>query len=98
MLARMLPQANRFGDVNDAQPPAGQNFHDFVKKAELGDFVLYRITQDPAETRERSKDDPRRFDALKARMVDLHREIRAEGPVWPKAAKLERSAGSRRRR
>jgi arylsulfatase A len=93
MLARMLPQTKKFGDPSDAIPPKGQFFQDFIKKADLGDFQLYNIKKDPRESDELSTKEPTQFAVLRKKMITLHAEIRAEGPIWPGAVKPTPATG-----
>lgn len=80
ILANMLPQ--REITVNDAAPPEGMPIMDFIKEAELGNFTMYNLKEDPNETTELSQVQPEKLDELKEQMIQLHAEIRAEGPVY----------------
>jgi arylsulfatase A len=80
ILANMLPQ--REITVNDAAPPEGMPIMDFIKEAELGNFTMYNLKEDPNETTELSQVQPEKLDELKKQMIQLHAEIRAEGPVY----------------
>ena len=55
---------------------------DFIKKSELGDFTLYDLEDDPAESIEVSASQARKFEELRERMIRLHAEIREEGPRY----------------
>ncbi|MEM9280959.1 MAG: sulfatase-like hydrolase/transferase [Verrucomicrobiota bacterium] len=80
VLANMLPQ--REITMNDAAPPEGQSIMDFIREAELGNFTLYNLKEDPNETTELSQSQPEKMEELKKQMIQLHDEIRAEGPVY----------------
>ena len=80
ILANMLPQ--REIAVNDAAPPEGVSVMDFIKEAELGNFSLFNLDEDPNESNELSKAEPERLEKLKKQMVRLHEEIRSEGPFY----------------
>lgn len=80
MLANMLPQ--QAISINDARQPQGMSIMDFIKKSELGNFTMYNLDKDLSETTELSKSEPQRYESMKRRMVELHAEIRAEGPVY----------------
>jgi arylsulfatase A len=53
------------------------------RKGELSGFELYRIGNDIGESREMSRDAPEQFQALKDRLISMHREVRDESPSWP---------------
>ena len=80
ILANMLPQ--RETGINDAAPPEGQSIMDFIKQAELGNFTLYDLKNDPSETTELSDAEPGKLEEMKNAMIELHAEIRSEGPVY----------------
>jgi arylsulfatase A len=80
MLAHMSPQANA-GSIADAKPPKGWSKMKFIKEARLDGFTMYDLTKDPSESHDLSAEQPERFVKLKKRMIELHREIQAEGPV-----------------
>lgn len=81
LLATMLPQADP-GSIYDAKPPNGTTIMDFIKKAELGRFEMFNLTRDPSETKNIAKLEPEQFEKLKKKMIELHAEIRKEGPVY----------------
>ena len=81
MLATMLPQADAGAD-SDAKPPAGTSIMEFIKTAELGRFEMYNLLQDPSESENLVEKESGRFESMKRKMVELHKEIRAEGPVY----------------
>tara|TARA_Y100001934_G_scaffold11144_1_gene14213 strand:- start:9597 stop:11066 length:1470 start_codon:yes stop_codon:yes gene_type:complete len=80
MLANMLPQKEI--TVRDAAPPADVKLMDFIKDSDLGNFTLYNLSKDPAETTELSAREPEKFSSMRGRMIELHSEIRAEGPYY----------------
>ncbi len=84
MLANMLPQQEISN--NDAKQPKGMPIMDFIKQSELGNFTMYNLVEDMSETTELSKAEPQRYESMKRRMIELHAEIRAEGPVYPLGA------------
>ncbi|MEM9018790.1 MAG: sulfatase-like hydrolase/transferase, partial [Verrucomicrobiota bacterium] len=79
MLATLLPQQNP-GGFEDAIQPEGWSIMQFIKKAELGRFELFNLAEDGSEAENLSGDEPETFEAIKAKMIALHREIREEGP------------------
>ncbi|MFP6675428.1 MAG: sulfatase-like hydrolase/transferase [Pirellulaceae bacterium] len=81
MVATMLPQADP-GAVTDARQPADWTIMEFIKRAELGRFEMFNVEVDGSETTDLAEVDTRRFEAMKKKMVALHAEIRAEGPVY----------------
>jgi len=90
MLANMLPQQEVSN--NDARQPRGISIMDFIKKSELGNFTMYNLAEDLSETTELSKKEPQRYESMKRRMVELHAEIRAEGPVYELRSGQKRKA------
>ena len=54
-----------------------------MKVAELTGFELYDLTTDVAESTDVQSKFPDQFDRLREKIVELHREVRDEGPVWP---------------
>jgi arylsulfatase A len=55
---------------------------DFLKRAKLRQFELFNLRQDLGQTTDLSKSQPERLLAMKQRMIQLHREVVAEGPRW----------------
>lgn len=55
---------------------------DFIKQSELGNFTLYNLKNDILETRELSRSQAEKFDSMRRRMIQLHSEIREEGPRY----------------
>lgn len=80
VLANMLPQ-KKIG-IDDATPPNGVSRMEFIKQAELGNFTMFNLREDPNETKELSRTEPEKLNDLKRRMIQLHVEIRKEGPVY----------------
>ena len=80
ILANMLPQSTI--TINDASPPKGQSIMDFIKKADLGNFSLFNLREDPNETNDLAEKYPEKLAELKKVMIELHREIRSEGPIY----------------
>ena len=80
MLANMLPQQEVSN--NDARQPQGMSIMDFIKKSKLGNFTMYNLGEDISETVELSTREPQRYESMKRRMIELHAEIRSEGPVY----------------
>ena len=81
MLATMLPQADA-GNISDARQPSDWTIMRFIKEAELGRFEMFDLAKDPSETTNLASVDPERFKQLRKRMIELHDEIRAEGPEY----------------
>ena len=81
LVATMVPQAKP-GDISDAAVPEGWSIMEFIKKAELDRFEMYDLGRDPSEAKNVAQAQPERFAALRQRMIQLHAEIRAEGPVY----------------
>ena len=52
------------------------------KSAELADFSLYHLIDDPAETTDRKESEGGVFAAMRAEMRRLYAEVRAESPAW----------------
>ncbi|MFT4690141.1 MAG: sulfatase family protein [Verrucomicrobiia bacterium] len=80
MLANMLPQPQI--STNDARPHQGMAIMDFIKQSELGNFTLYDLRNDPTETRNLAESHAEKYSSMRQRMIELHAEIRAEGPVY----------------
>jgi len=49
---------------------------------DLGQFELYNLKEDPAESRDKTRDEPARFEAMKKELTALNAQIEAEGPDW----------------
>jgi arylsulfatase A len=81
ILATMLPQPAP-GDFADARAPQSWTIMRFIKEAELGRFEMYNVVADIAETTDLATAEPERFESMKRRMIELHAEIRAEGPSY----------------
>ena len=94
LVATMIPQADP-GAVADANQPEGWSIMEFIKKAELGRFEMFNLKDDPSETSDLSKSQVERFQGLKQRMIQLHAEIRAEGPVYELTGKKRKPQESK---
>lgn len=81
MVATMLPQVSP-GQIADARQPAGWTIMEFIKRAELGRFEMFNIDRDESESKNLALAEPERFAFMKQKMVALHAEIRAEGPIY----------------
>jgi len=81
LLATMLPQADP-GAIADARQPKDWTIMQFIKQAELGRFEMFNLTEDPSEVTNLATVQPERFERLRKRMINLHAEIRAEGPEY----------------
>ncbi len=81
LLATMIPQADP-GNDNDAQVPKNWSIMQFIKQAELARFEMFDRQNDPSETTDLATSQPERFEKLKKTMIDLHAEIRLEGPTY----------------
>jgi arylsulfatase A len=53
-----------------------------IKRAELVDFELYNLADDPVQRRNVADQYPDRLERMKERLVRRYREVRAEGPEW----------------
>ena len=76
----MMPQ-KKIG-IDDATPPNSVSRMEFIKQAELGNFTMFNLREDPNETKELSRTEPEKLNDLKRRMIQLHVEIREEGPLY----------------
>ncbi len=56
---------------------------EFYKTVELTGFELYNLEEDIAETKDRSKDEPARFEEMKSTLLQKYHEVREESPSWP---------------
>ncbi len=81
LLATMIPQ-DAPGDIADAKPPNGWTIMEFIRMVDLGRFEMFNLKADPSETTNIATADPLRFQALRERMIELHAEIRDEGPQY----------------
>ena len=80
ILANMLPQEKI--TINDAKPPKDMSIMEFIKNAEIGNFSLYDLKEDPNETKDLAKVLPEKLSEMRKVMLELHSEIREEGPVY----------------
>lgn len=53
------------------------------KSAQLAEFSLYHLLDDPAEEVDRKVEEAERFTAMKLAMQKLFAEVAAESPTWP---------------
>jgi arylsulfatase A len=53
-----------------------------IKSAQLNRFELYNLKMDQEQEFDLSASEPQRMSEMRAKMIELHREIVAEGPVW----------------
>jgi len=63
-------------DITEAENEA--NHH-----AQLADFALYNLVNDPEETTDQKTSEPERFAELRSKMEKLYLEVREESPRWP---------------
>ena len=63
---------------------------DFIKKSDLGNFTLYNLRRDPSEASELSTSEPDKHKEMKEKLIKLHAEIRAEGPVYELGSKKKK--------
>lgn len=54
-----------------------------VRQAKLTDFSLYRLTDDPAESRDLSAQEPEKLKDLSTKLEALYRELTGSMHVWP---------------
>jgi arylsulfatase A len=92
LVATMVPQADP-GAHADAAVPEGWTIMEFIKRAELDRFEMFNLADDPSEVSNLVSQEPERFEALKAKMVALHAEIRDEGPVYELGRKKKAKPG-----
>lgn len=62
--------------------PFDQTDLDFLKTAELNQFALYNLRKDIAETTDLRETEPEVFRRLQPILLEMYREIIAEGPRW----------------
>jgi arylsulfatase A len=79
LVATLMPQANP-GGIEDARQPDGWSIMQFIKQAELGRFEMFNLVEDGSETQNLAEMTSQTFQTLQSKMIDLHREIREEGP------------------
>lgn len=89
ILATLLPQKDP-GGYNDAVQPDDWTIMQFIKQADLGNFEMYNLAEDPNETTNLAESQPERFERLKKQMIKLHADIRAEGPEYELAGKKKK--------
>jgi len=53
-----------------------------IRESQPVTFSLYRLDEDPGQTRDVSGEHPEVFDRLQRRLLSLHREVVAEGAAW----------------
>ena len=56
----------------------------------LTQFALYNLREDPSEQNDLAERAPERLEALRRKLIPLHEEIDAEGPVWPQEPKKKK--------
>lgn len=54
-----------------------------VRQAKLTDFSLYRLTDDPGESRDLSAQEPAKLNKLSAKLEAVYRELTGTMHVWP---------------
>jgi len=55
----------------------------YVKEKPLVNFELYNIKNDIEQKHNLAKTEPERFEKMKKKMLELHKEVIAEGYTWP---------------
>jgi len=55
---------------------------DYIKNSTLVDFELYNISKDISQSNNLATAQPKRFNAMKNKMIQLHEEIITEGHTW----------------
>jgi len=55
----------------------------YLKEKPLVNFELYNTQNDIEQKHNLAKTEPERFKKMKKKMVDLHKEVIAEGYTWP---------------
>ena len=77
ILARLTtPEIARGGGIEQAD-------RDAITRAQLTGFELYRLDHDPIESNEVSETYPEQFARLRTMIVEKHREVSRESPIWP---------------
>lgn len=80
-----------------AEPlPVDRTVQDHIKHAELVHYELYRVTDDPGETRDLAAEEPEVLARLQAELDRYRAEIADEGPDWDLEAYRHRAPKSRR--
>ena len=74
--------------------PTGWTIMEFIKQAELDRFEMFNLANDASETTNLVKTEPKRFEQLRDRMIELHAEIRAEGPEYELGQKKNETSTS----
>lgn len=78
--------AMRDGDwkiLAETEPlPKDRSVMDHIKRARLVRYELYNLQRDPNETKDLAPANGKTFERMKARFLELHEDIRAEGPVY----------------
>lgn len=68
--------------------PRGNMFKEeyigMIKETELVNFRLYNLRNDPKQNSNVSSDNPEKFESLKKKMIELHKEIVTEARDWRK--------------
>jgi len=72
--------------------PDGRSVLEHIKQGRFAHWQLVNLKQDPTESKDWAKAEPRRFAAMKRTFLALHREIVGEGPEW----ELEEMRGKKR--
>jgi arylsulfatase A len=59
-----------------------QTVMEYIRKAQFDAFELYDLSVDQAESTDLAETNPEVLESLKAKLIDLHREVSNEGPSW----------------
>jgi len=68
--------------------PFCQEQMDFIKRQppyeglHFSSFELYNIKKDIGQQHDLSAAQPKRFDAMKKKLIQMHQEVVDEGPTW----------------
>jgi arylsulfatase A len=54
----------------------------FFKTAQLEEFQVYNLKDDPGQQKDLYDEDPSRYDDLRSELIKYHRDIVEEGPLW----------------
>ncbi len=68
-----------------------------LRRAELTDFSLYRVTDDPGEARDLAATEPAQLAALTQKLTALHSELTATMHVWPDTTPTEPPAKKKKK-
>ena len=62
--------------------PLNSEWMEWMKKGQLVRFELFNTADDLKQENDLSHREPERLERMKQRMIDIHKSVVAEGPVW----------------